>query len=128
MKKFFVLIASAVMIAACAGKPAAVLDGKWKIVSACAMSTEGSETEPYITFENGRVNGNASVNSFFGDYIHKGDSLSFATVGMTRKMGESMEIEMAITDAINNCALIKIDGDTAVIYDANDNELMRLAR
>ena len=52
--------------------------GQWTIVEANGMSTDSAETTPFILFgDSGRVNGNASVNTFFGQYTLKGDSISF---------------------------------------------------
>ena len=47
---------------------------------------------------------------------------------MTRMMGGSMDIEDAITKALGEVATVKVDGDKAVIMDAEGNEVMQLER
>ncbi|MDE5986260.1 MAG: META domain-containing protein [Prevotella sp.] len=105
------------------------LFGEWKIEQAMGKSTAGGDSPAVINFSSdGRINGNASVNSFFGGYTSDGKSMSFTHVGMTRMMGQSMDIEDAVTEAINSTARISINGDDAVVYDKDGNVVMKLTR
>ena len=114
---------------ACSTHSAVNVDGEWVITNVNGKSTEGGERQAEIMFDGkGKVNGNASVNSFFGSYSVEGDSLKFGPMGMTRMMGGSMEIEDAITKALGEVATVKVDGDKAVIMDAQGNEVMQLER
>lgn len=105
------------------------LFGEWKIEQAMGKSTAGGDSPAVINFSNdGRINGNASVNSFFGGYTSDGKNMSFTHIGMTRMMGQSMEIEDAVTQAINTTARISINGDNALVYDKDGNIVMKLTR
>ena len=74
------------------------------------------------------MNGNASVNSFFDSYTTEGDSLKIDHMGMTRMMGGSMDMEDAITKALNNTATVKIENDEATVFDHDGNAVMTLKR
>ncbi len=131
MKKFLLTVLSVlavvVMTSCSTSKP--VVDGEWLITNACGVSTEGGDNPTVISFDGkGQMNGNASVNSFFGSYTLNGDTLKLDHVGMTRMMGGSMEIEDAVTKALNSVVTIKIDGDNATIFDAEGKEVMQLQR
>ena len=127
MKKFIYFIACAAIAISCATKTADI-SGKWNIDSACGLSTENGEKQAYLIFNDGKVNGNASVNSFFGGYSYDNGKLSFSAMGMTRMMGASMEIEDSVMSAINKLATFRIDGDKAVAYDAEGNAVMTLTK
>lgn len=105
------------------------LFGEWKIEQAMGKSTANGDRPATINFGNdGRINGNASVNSFFGGYTSDGKNMSFTHIGMTRMMGQSMEIEDAVTQAINTTARISINGNSAQVYDKDGNVIMKLTR
>lgn len=105
------------------------LYGKWFIEEAMAKSTADGETKPFITFEkSGRMNGNASVNSFFGDYSFDGKTLKLDNVGMTRMMGRSMDVERSVSDALDKSVTIKIDGKNAKVLDKKGNVVMVLVK
>ena len=129
MKKVLGFLFATLLMVGCASNKGVNLDGAWVITSVNGMSTAGGDRQAEIIFDGkDRVNGNASVNSFFGEYTVNGDSLKFGTMGMTRMMGGSMEIEDAITKALGEVATVKVDGDKAVIMDAQGNEVMQLER
>ena len=129
MKKVLGFLFAAMIMVACSTHSAVNVDGEWVITNVNGKSTEGGERQAEIMFDGkGKVNGNASVNSFFGSYSVEGDSLKFGPMGMTRMMGGSMEIEDAITKALGEVATVKVDGDKAVIMDAQGNEVMQLER
>ena len=106
MKKFFILSAICALMCSCGSQKkvegnTADLYGEWIIEKAMGLSTEGGEKQAFIKFApDGKMNGNASVNSFFGGYELKGDTLKLGNVGMTRMMGPSMDIEDAVVKAL----------------------------
>ncbi len=104
--------------------------GSWAIDKALDTSTETAEEQPFISFEeNGRMNGNASVNLFFGGYILGGsDSLRLDNVGMTRKLGQSMDVERAITEAINTLCRMRVEGERAYCLNEEGDTLLWLTR
>ena len=108
---------------------AADIKGSWKITEACGMSTAKGDSQAEITFaDGGKVNGNASVNTFFGNYTLSGQQLKLDGIGMTRMMGQNMEVERAVTKALNAAATISVSGNTATVADASGTVVMRLTR
>lgn len=107
----------------------AQIPGKWTILTAGDQTTENVEEKPFINFsDSGTVNGYAAVNTFFGSYTAKEDSLSFSNLGMTMMAGPDMDIEMAIMQAINSSKTIAIQGDTLLMKNAEGNTVMTLKR
>lgn len=107
----------------------ASLIGKWMITKAMGTGVENAETKPYIEFaKDGRFNGNASVNSFFGDYTVKGKSLKMDHVGMTRMMGANMDVENAVSKALNSTYSIEVKKNEANVKDKDGKIVMKLER
>lgn len=105
--------------------------GQWTIVEANGMSTDSAETTPFIQFgDSGRVNGNASVNTFFGQYTLKGDSISFDQLGATMMMGreKDMEMEMAVMAALAQCVTLEVQDSVLNAKDHDGNVVMSLTR
>ena len=105
--------------------------GQWSIKEAMGKGTNHPENlnTAFINFgKDGKVNGNATVNVFNGEYTINGEKLELRNIGMTRMMGANMDAEDAITKAINTTASIKIKGNTATVYDAQNNVVMKLDR
>ena len=110
-------------------KSAMDITGKWNIEKAMGKSTAGADTSPFISFDKeGNINGNASVNSFFGSYNLNGDKLSFSKLGMTRMMGQSMDIEQAITQALGSTSTIKAEDFDAVFFNEKKDTVMILSK
>lgn len=134
MRKFFVLALLCALICSCGSDKKVVGDvknlyGKWFIEEAMNSSTADAEERPYISFEkDGKMNGCASVNLFFGDYKFDGKNLKLGNVGMTRKMGASMEVEDAVSEALGKSLTIKIDGEKAQVFDKSGKIVMTLVK
>lgn len=105
------------------------LTGAWNITEAKGLSTDSAETLPFIHFtDSGTINGNASVNTFFGRFTSNGDSLSMYDMGATMMMGRSMELEMAIMQAMEQCTTIEMLDSVLYVKDAEGNRIMTLER
>lgn len=132
MKKIIMALAAVLILAACSSKnntTKANLTGKWAIQEAMGVSTSSADTKPYISFEkDGTLNGNASVNLFNGSYKLSGSKLTISNVGMTKMMGASMEVEDAVTDAINNVASIQIKDGKVLVLDSKGKTIMVLSK
>lgn len=131
MKKVFFALASILALTGCGQKNSKDIDlvGTWAIEQAMGVSTEKAENHAFISFDKeGKVNGNASVNLFFGDYELKGEKLTLSNIGMTKMMGASMEVEDAITDAINTTASIKAKGGKVLVMDSKKKTVMILSK
>ena len=103
--------------------------GKWDIVEANGLSTDSAETSPIIEFcYSGMVNGHASVNTFFGQYTIKGDSIFFNQMGATTMMGHDMEVETAILTAIAQCATLELQDSVLCAKDHDGNVVLSMKR
>lgn len=132
-KKLIIMLAACMTMATSCGNSSKVdtslINGEWLIEDAMGVSTETAENEAFINFDGkGGVNGNASVNTFFGSYIYDGENFKLDNIGMTRMFGASMDVEDAITEAINTAASIDIDGDKAVVKNSEGETVMTLAK
>lgn len=132
MKSIFATMAAAAAIATgCAGGKGTtpVIAGKWYISSAYGTSTANGMETAYISFgEGGEMNGNASINNFFGSYSQDGNELILTNIGLTQMMGPNIEIEDAVVRAINNLKTISVSGDTALVMDGKGETIMTLVR
>ena len=136
MKKIFLvtLSAASLLLASCgscknAASSGADIQGEWSIETAMDKSTKAGDEPATISFgKDGRINGCATVNRFFGDYTNKNGKLTFSTVGMTRMMGQSMDIERAICDALDKTHTVKVSGNTATVMDKDGKTVMVLKR
>lgn len=110
-------------------KTAQALAGKWNIESANGQGTAEGEKQAFITFgRNGEVNGCSSVNSFFGSYTLDGKKMQLSNLGMTRMMGTHMEIETAVTQALDQTHSVKVKGSKAQLLDKDGRPVMQLVR
>ncbi len=107
------------------------LEGTWTIERAMGVSTAKGDDPAEITFENGgAVNGCSSVNNFFGNWEQKDGRLTLGKMGMTRKMGASMDVERAVVQGMNNAvdATVSSDKDATYIISAEGDTLLWLRR
>ncbi len=132
MKKTITTILAALALAGCTSqKSMETIDitGKWNIEEAMGQSTENGENQAFINFgSNGQMNGNASVNLFNGSYKLDGEHLTLYNIGMTRMMGASMEVEDAVTNALNATKSIKTEDERVIVLDSKNNTVMVLAK
>ena len=107
------------------------LQGEWLITKANDVKTAKYEGDASLTFSaDGRANGRAVVNGFFGDYVFDGKNILFGRVGATKMMGpeEEMKAESAILQAINDAKSATVDADKATIYDSKGKVVMTLEK
>ena len=127
-----ILLISAVVLPGCTAQKETTLEditGQWNIETACGQSTAEGENQAFINFgENGEMTGNTSVNSFFGQYTLKDGKLVLENIGMTRKMGPNMEIETAVTEALNAIATIEVKDSTASVLNEEGKVIMTLKK
>ncbi len=133
MKSKTLCLAVALTLASCGGTKNVFIDGgltgSWAIERALDTDTAGSEEETWISFgEDGRMNGCAGVNLFFGEYALEGSQLSLSNVGMTRRLGASMDVERAVTEAINTLKTVSISKDKAYCLGEEGDTLLWLRR
>lgn len=103
--------------------------GEWSILKADGVSTKEGANPATISFDSeGKINGCASVNRFFGSYKFDGKKLTLDQIGLTRMMGPNMEIEDAVIKAINSVNSAKINSNKATLFDDEGVEIMKLKR
>ena len=132
MNKIFTFIAAVFALASCSTSKQIEpinLVGKWAIVNAMGMSTEGCERQAFIEFnDEGRMNGNATVNNFFGSYVLKADQLSFSNIGTTMMMGPTMDIEQSITKVLDGSVTVRAKGDSLYFRNSDKETIMTLKK
>ena len=128
MKILYILISLFILTSCSSQKAFLQLDGNWSIIEAMGKSTATGEKQPFITFESGKVHGNASVNLFHGSYTLKGSHLTFSHMGMTMMMGRSMDVEAAITQAFEKTTRIACSKDQLYLLDAQKDTVMTLVK
>lgn len=105
------------------------ITGKWIISNAYGVSTEGGMETAYIAFsDSGKVSGSASINHFFGSYSQDGENVKLSNIGLTQMMGAHIEIEDAVVKALNNMSSISVNGDSAVVKNAQGEAVMTMTR
>ena len=121
MKSFFlVCIASALILAGAAGCQTAMtsdsLSGDWDLIELGGKPVELAEAEkpPTISFDDDRqrVEGFAGCNTYFGDYVLAGSSLTFGPLGSTRMAcpGSEENIETAYLASLRQTTAWRIKG------------------
>lgn len=132
MNKNIALLAATLALAGCTSTQTSQpidLNGRWVIKEVMDLSTQNAEETPFINFEaDSLVNGNTSVNSFFGTYKLSGQQLQFSNMGMTKRMGMSMEIEDAVTTALNMTASVQLSDDQLLLLTTNNDVVMTLVK
>lgn len=121
MKKFLVA-AAALILASCAAKSvenASLENTTWKLTEMNGETDPAFEAGDAFTFTlNGEsVNGKGSVNRFFGSYeLTDGDGLVFGdNMGMTRMMGENIELEDAYMRMFAAVDGYSVEGDVLTL-------------
>jgi len=134
---FSVVMTLALLMSACAASPtdnAPDLKGTSWVLAQVQGKDIVPGSLPTISFEDGRVSGNASCNSFGGDYTQKGGKLTFGMMMSTMMAcldNGVMEQEQAYLAALNNVTSFKIvdgqlhlldgDGNTVLHFSAQDS-------
>ena len=90
------------------------------IPSATAHST--------LYFEKDGVNGSAGCNSYFGSYTLVGKKITFSGLGSTMMYcEETMEQETAFLKALEAATHYRMENETLLLLDANEQTLITLA-
>ncbi len=129
MKKIFSAIVMALLVMGCSSTKEMSIVGTWHINDANGVSTEKGEEEAFIVFSAANeINGSTSVNSFFGKYKYASENLSLSDMGMTKRMGASMDVEDAVVQGLNSVKQCKISGNEATFFDESGKEIMHLVK
>lgn len=137
MKKLFLLsgLVAAMTLAGCStvSTNADVSQNSSPIIEGTTLMwaegvNDGCELPPTITFDKGKVNGNAGCNNFFGGYAAKNDELTFSKMGMTMRLcGKAfMEVEGRFLAALEATRFAVREGDSMTLLDADKKPLIKL--
>ncbi len=118
-------------LAGCAGEPAALLDGDWRIEEIAGAAIV-ADSAPALSFDSKRsVSGNASCNRFFGQFALTGEGLRISDIGMSMMMCEDpiFKQERALLTAFESVRGFRIGpaGQLLLIGD-NGGTLVRARR
>lgn len=106
----------------CGGEPATLLLGHWLITEIDGKPAIAGSS-PSVTFEaGGKINGNASCNRYFGNYIISGEGLKAGDLGASMMMCEQelMDQETEILKILKSLQGFGIDENGKLILRAND--------
>lgn len=129
------LLLGVALMCACGTKKAAVaesVDGSWKIIEVDGEKVADVEKTPEITFntKEGRVNGNAGCNNFFGGFTYSKDgALKFAdNMGATRMMCRNMTFEDKAFQAFPKVVKAVSKGNRLLLQNAGGKTLFVLEK
>ncbi len=109
----------------------ALAKSQWQLTQLYGETIEAAKlTEvPFLKFTptEKRINGNAGCNLFFGSYELSSDSaLRFSQIGATKRFCPNMSVEDRFLKALNETTRMKIQGNSLVLLNGDDEEMMVL--
>jgi heat shock protein HslJ len=110
----------------CGGEPASLLRGSWRI-TAIDGKPAVAESEPSVSFEaDGKINGKASCNRFFGGYSLTGEGLTAGPLASTKMLCEDalMAQEGAIMDILEGLSGFAAADDGTLTLRAGDGRTL----
>ena len=125
-----ILVALVALLSACGGEDNApnaptMLQGTWKL-----ETLNGDAADPAVpstlTFNDGKANGNAGVNTFNGSYDAPSDGvLTFGTLATTMMAGpdNAMKQEQAFLKALADTKKFTTEDGALVLMDGDENRL-----
>ena len=116
-----VTVALGANFSGCGGEPSTLLQGQWNITEIDGKPVIAGSS-PTIGFEaDGKINGNASCNRFFGGYTLTGEGLTAGDLGPSMMMCEQtlMDQEMKVLDILKGLGGFGIGEDGKLILRTN---------
>ncbi|GAB1470439.1 hypothetical protein MASR2M66_13160 [Chloroflexota bacterium] len=130
MKKLAIGLLVLFVLAACAGKPSASVQGEWELVS-YNQTPAASDADTSINFgSDGNLNANVGCNVLNGDYNVDGDAITFGAIASTKMLcqGAVGEQELGTLAVFQGSGNFLIDGNTLTITSADGNSSIVLER
>ena len=109
-----------------AEKSASLTGTKWVLESMNGREVKLKEptSEVFMTLEDGKVNGKAGCNSFFGSYeLGEGNQLDFGPMGATKMACPDMDIEVFFFTMLDSTRIYTIEGNKLSLKDVNEGVL-----
>ena len=110
-----------------AEKSASLTGTKWVLESMNGREVKLKEptSEVFMTLEDGKVNGKAGCNSFFGSYeLGEGNQLDFGPMGATKMACPDMDIEVFFFTMLDSTRIYTIEGNKLSLKDVNEGVLV----
>lgn len=107
------------------------INGKWIVSKIGDITVDDPEVNLFFDVAEHKVHGNTGCNYFNGVILIDPDtdsSISFEDMGVTMRMCENQETEMAMLVALEQTHTYRKNGNTLILYSSNGKELMRLRR
>lgn len=129
----FLALAALFSLTACSATPPA-FTGEWRIVS---YGPEGSlipavaGVDTSVNFQaDGKINGNAGCNQFFGTYTVDGETIEFSAIGSTMMacLDGRMEQEQGVLAVLSGEASYALSGNSLIITSAEGALLVVLEK
>ena len=123
-------------LCACGGRrqtsSIADLQGEWKVMEVKNQALP-SDSEAFLGFDakEMQIYGNCGCNDLTGSYIideSQRSAFTFENVGVTQKMCQDMETEMAILSALADVKGFALENARLSLTDAEGNKLMTLEK
>lgn len=117
-------------LSGCAGEPAALLHGDWRIEEIGGAAVVADST-PALSFDAERgISGNASCNRFFGQFVLTGEGLRISHIGSSMMMCEDpkMKQERALLTALESVRGFKIGPAGQLLLIGDKGETLVRAR
>ena len=109
-----------------AEKSASLTGTKWVLESMNGREVKLKEptSEVFMTLEDGKVNGKAGCNSFFGSYeLGEENQLDFGPMGATKMACPDMDIEVFFFTMLDSTRIYTIEGNKLSLKDVNEGVL-----
>lgn len=135
MPRFFVnlvLVLVVIMSSACSPTASSTLpdlNGTSWVAVQIGDLTPPENIQSTLYFDQGKINGKAACNSFFGEYTIEDGTLAMSGIGSTMMFcAEGMEQETAFLVALEATAAYRLEGESLSLLDADGKTLAVLAK
>jgi len=125
-KFLLTLILLSLALTACAGAGASLEGTAWKLVEFAGQPFVAN-TQPTISFEDGRVGGNSSCNTYGGEYTVNGDNIEFGMLMSTMMAcadNNAMTQEQEYLAFLGSVKIWELRNGQLLFFDANGNTLI----
>ncbi len=107
------------------------INGKWLVSKIGNVSVDNPEVNLFLDVSELKLHGNTGCNYFNGNIVINPEvdsSISFEDMGVTMRMCENQEIEMALLVALEETHTYHKNGNELTLYSSSGKELMHLKR
>lgn len=115
----YALFACTLALSCTTTEPLQTADTMWRVVSARAFLVPTLADRPTVGFvfdpDSGQVSGYSGCNRFFGSYVHRGDTLTFGPLVLSKMFCQSgSDIERAVVEALRDVVTVRIESGVLI--------------